>query len=138
MICERCGNEIGGGDVTGDGTLALPEATCETVTGTVHWDCATLAEQRAEDFQCERCGAQFHDDGRDSDAGWIVTFSPTHVLCPNCQTLAEDREHTVAFLDQVTLGQLNAELSGEHYPADLAALAEREAERLQRATEELP
>jgi hypothetical protein len=77
-------------------------------------------------------GARFHDDGRASDAGWIVE-ALGRLLCPDCITPKEDREDTQAFLDQVTLGQVDAEVEGREYPPDLAALAEAEAERLRRA-----
>jgi hypothetical protein len=119
-------DEVGEGD-----ELVLGPPTARTPDGEVHWDCATLAEQRREDFQCERCGAQYNDDGRASDTGWIVeALGP--LLCPACMTPAEDREHTQTFLDQVTLGQLVSEFDGREYPPDLAALAEAEAERLRR------
>lgn len=136
-ICPRCGQPFSEEPVPfeiedDDDLLILPEATLETKDGTVHWDCGTLEEQRAEDFQCERCGDQYHDDGRESDAGWIVEAVPNHVLCPRCQTREENREHIQGFLDTVTRGQLNSELKGEEYPPDLAALAETLAKQLER------
>jgi hypothetical protein len=130
QVCPRCGELLAPyAGVDDDELPFVPTAWASE--GDVHWDCATLAEQRREDFKCERCGTQFYDDGRDSDAGWIT--EPHRLLCPDCITPKEDREDTQKFLDVVTRGQLIAELDGRDYPADLAALAEHEAERLRRS-----
>ena len=131
--CARCGSSLYP-NVEGD-ELSF-ELTAQTPEGEVHWDCATLAEQRREEWQCERCGAQFYDDGRDSDAGWIAETWLHRLLCPDCITPEEDRENTLAFLDVVTRGQLINELDGREYPPDLAALAEHEAERLRRLADD--
>jgi hypothetical protein len=132
--CPRCGGALRP-EAEGDELSLAP--TARTPEGEVHWDCATLAEQRREDFQCERCGAQYNDDGSDSDAGWIVEFGEhARMLCPDCITPEEDRADTLQFIDTVTRGQLYQELEGREYPPELAARAEYEAERLRRARED--
>jgi hypothetical protein len=98
------------------------------------WDCLTLEEQRRENFECERCGAQYHDDGRDSDAGWIVEMaarvSERRVLCPDCITDEENEEDTVRLIAGVEEGKRRCAAAGERYPADLARLAVLERARL--------
>ena len=95
---------------------------------------SVLEDRRREDGQCARCGAQFHDDGRASDAGWITPSwaaeDPGVFLCPNCQTTDEDEAHTADLLANVEAGKRIADAEGEEYTPDLAALAARERERI--------
>lgn len=98
----------------------------------VCWDCLTLAERRRENFQCERCGAQSHDDGSD-DGGWIVELPPRPaVLCPDCVTLGEDEADTARLLAMVDAGKRQCATMGTEYPEDLAILAEGERARMDR------
>ena len=137
-VCPRCGEELPSRpDDLDPEELWLPDPLpVGTVDGEVHRDCATLAEQRYADSRCQRCGTQFHDDGRDSDAGWITDVDSHRLLCPDCITPAEDRAYTQQFLDTITRGQLYSELEHRDYPSDLAALAAIEAERLRRASDD--
>jgi hypothetical protein len=96
--------------------------------GTVCLDCMTLEERRRHAFQCERCGAQYHDDGRPSDAGWIVESG--RILCPACITEPEDIADTLRFIGTVRRGQRITTREGREYPAELALAAEREIGRI--------
>lgn len=98
--------------------------------GLVCMDCMTVEEQRLDAFQCERCGAQYHDGDRMSDAGWIV--EPDRFLCPDCMTVAEDVADTLRFIDTVRRGQRITTREGREYPADLALLAELQIGRVVR------
>jgi hypothetical protein len=110
-ICPRCGEEL---YPETDGDELTLVFTARTPEGGVHWDCATLAEQRREDFQCEFCGAQYYNDGSDSDKGWIVELD--QLLCPDCITPEEDHEDAPKFIDLTTLGQLISELDRRQFP----------------------
>jgi hypothetical protein len=109
--------------------------------GLACWDCLTQQERRREQFQCERCGAQFHDDGRDSDAGWITPdfgHGPSdQFLCPGCITPEEDRADTEAFLRVAEEGKRLCAAKGEEYPTELDFAAARERARLWRRRQNL-
>lgn len=96
--------------------------------GLVCWDCMTLEERRRDSFQCERCGAQFHDDGRPSDTGWIV--EPDRILCPGDLTSQEHVADTSRFINTVRRGKEIAERDGREYPGELALLAASQVKRL--------
>jgi hypothetical protein len=88
----------------------------------------TLEELRRDAFQCERCGAQFQDDGGPSDTGWIVEAD--RILCIGCQTSAEDVAYSSRFINTVRRGQAISRGEGRVYPAELTFVAAREAKRL--------
>lgn len=105
------------------------------------WECLTVVEQRNENRQCARCGAEFYDLETDTEAaGWITDhFEDPHAeqyLCPDCQTDAEARAHAQAFVDSVERGQRLKAEKGERYPADLAALGENQRWWLERRKDE--
>jgi hypothetical protein len=100
--------------------------------GAACWNCLTLAERHGHESQCERCGAQYHDDGRDSDAGWIIGYASLRYLCPDCITLDEDEADTERHLAMVEAGKRHCSAQGKEYPADLAFLGDRERARLDR------
>lgn len=133
-ICVRCGRGAAEDELSADeiasGALSMREHLYAAPGGRAHWACMSLAEQRREDFLCERCATRFWDDGRESDAGWIVEANT--VLCPNCQTAQEDAQHVADLLATVQQGKRNAAEEGREYPADLAEIAEHERERIAR------
>jgi hypothetical protein len=132
-VCSRCGkseNETSAGD--DEPTSAVANPLYDLSGDYAHWDCMTLTEQRREDFQCERCGAQFHDDGRETDAGWITSFDEGPFLCPACQTPGEDASAVERFADTVETGKEIAASQGRDYPLDLEAVAEAEKARVAR------
>lgn len=87
--------------------------------------CSTVEETRRQEFQCERCGAQFADDG--SDLGWITpNENGVDFLCPDCQTVSEQEDDLGRQLEMVEEGKRRQAELGQEYPPDLAALAEHE------------
>lgn len=107
--------------------LHWPENWLHDIAGEAAcWDCLTLEQRRREDCQCERCGAQFHDDGSESDRGWITpAFGPVdRLLCPDCQTIEEQEADTAHLLDMVERGERICAAEGRDYPADLARMTE--------------
>lgn len=103
--------------------LPAPDEWLVDLTGGGYacWSCLTLEEQRRDQFQCERCGAQFYDDGRDSDSDWIV--EPSRVICPACQTHEEAEAESLRFLEAVDRGIRIRASEGRGYPVDLLELA---------------
>jgi hypothetical protein len=116
-----------------NGYVVLPWFT-KVTGGPACWDCLTLEEQRRENQQCERCGAQFFDDGRDSDRGWV--WGGVY-LCPSCQTPDEAAAKVDRFAELVERGKEIVAAKGEEYPPDLAALAEHEQARVARTKAEI-
>lgn len=136
-FCPRCGTQLAAASSDLEAGVLLPRPEgWETRDGLVCLDCVTAEEKRTEEMQCARCGAQFHDDGRDSDAGWIVSSQPGEpFICPPCQTPEEDAAQVAALAEAVERGELLTAAKGEEYPARLAALAQHERARVERQQE---
>jgi hypothetical protein len=132
-VPSRIGPE-GGPDVA---KASAPESRCarcdgplDVVAGDACWACLTLQERRRHKDQCERCGAQFYDDCRDSDRGWIIDW-PDRVLCPSCITAQEDADATARFVAVVEEGERRCAAEGRRYPPDLRDLKFSERARVE-------
>jgi hypothetical protein len=129
--------KVPGSDALPSSRLVPSNWLYDSADGPACWDCLTQQERRREESRCERCGAQFHDDGRDSDAGWIIPgFGPVDaLLCPQCQTPDEDEAHARSFIALVERWKA-LRASGRREPhagdAEHEVLAEQERDRIEK------
>ena len=81
--------------------------------------------------QCGRCARQFRGDGRPSEARWIgPTYPFDQLVCPNCQTLAEQQIHIDWLRAMFDAAQRLVGTDNERLSRDIATILQRELDRV--------